>query len=76
MKSDISPCLTLYQIVKLFKNCQIIRGLKSRSKTVQINNSYDYIHKKLLEVSDGLKKVIIYQKSNNFSDFTHIKCSE
>ena len=50
-KANASVCILLETKLN-FKNCQIIRGLKSRSKTVQINNSYDYIHKKLLEVSD------------------------
>ena len=50
-KANSSVC-TLLEKELNSQNCQIIKGLKSRLKVVQINNSYDFVYNRISEVLD------------------------
>jgi len=50
-KANSSVC-TLLEKELNSQNCQIIKGIKSRLKVVQINNSYDFVYNRILEVLD------------------------
>ena len=57
-KANSSVC-TLLEKELNSQNCQIIKGLKSRLKVVQINNSYDFVYNRISEVLDWIKKLVI-----------------